>query len=209
MSINRNKAFEAEEGFVITDGPGSFATDQAPIDEGNQVLGDKVTDGLGRKWVYRGKWVLDTNVSTHTISTDEVIEIKSSEEMLITKPIINRGLLINRGLIRNPNLKGQDPIPFVQIDQFDYKDININQSVLVPQNQVMHPGRILKNKGILRNLGLVLFTPYVDYSLVDTLPYETIETNETVTIKSRQQLLLKGTLRNKGIIFNRGKIVII
>lgn len=209
MSINRTKAFEAEEGFVITDGPGSFATDLAPIDEGNQVLGDKVTDGLGRKWVYRGKWVLDVNVSVHTIASDEAVEIKSSEEMLVTKPIVNRGLLINRGLIRNPNLKGQDPIPFVQVDQFDYKDINLNQTVTVPQNQVMHPGRILKNKGVLRNLGLVLFTPYVDYSLVDTLPYETIESNETVTIKSRQQLLLKGTLRNKGIIFNRGRIVLI
>lgn len=209
MSINRNKAFEAEEGFVITDGPGSFATDQAPIDEGNQVLGDKVIDGYGRAWIYRNKWILDVNVSVHTIASDEAVEIKTSEEMLVTKPIINRGLLINRGLIRSPNFNGSEQIPFVQIDQFDYKDINPSQTVIVPQNQVMHPGRILKNKGILRNLGLILFTPYVDYSLVETLPYETIETNETVTIKSRQQLLLKGTLRNKGIIFNRGKIVLI
>lgn len=213
MAFDRSRSFEVENGIVAEEGgAGLFWSDSIPPRNGNEVDGDRLTDGEGRRWRFNsGEWLLDRDFSTREVLPSEVLEIKATEEMIVLKPIVNRGRIINRGTIRTPNLVAPEPVPFVQQDQFDYWDVPLNKTVTIPETQIMHPGNILKNKGIVRNLGKIKASTTLDYvpELEQKFPFELILEGETVTIRPRQQMLLKGALRNQGKIINRGRIVLI
>ena len=222
MSFDRNKSFEVENGIVTEDGgSGLFWTSASvPPISGNEVDGDRITDGNGRRWRFSlGAWVLDTSLAKKTVAINDVVEIQSTEQNLVYGIFKNFGQLKNFGellLRKDPEEVVIPPFPDLPPDNFSYAKIASGESKTVPQNQQMNVFGMVQNLGQLTVLGELnltkVFQEDPDQSVVlpdDNYSYKEIVAGETKTIPTRQQMVVVGSFKNNGALVVRGSFALI